>query len=139
MKQIHKEPLSKEERILQSFHQALDENTLEALDEKQKEDVAQALLSTHPSVSHKINLRGGFSFFNRRYYWLFLFGRDRRAHKRKYSTLTTLISTVIVVFILLFFITGTVLSLYLVKSALGIDIFKNFSFGIWDWFKSLSS
>jgi hypothetical protein len=27
------------------------------------------------------------------------------------------------------------LVLYLIKSALGIDIFKDYSFGIWDWFR----
>jgi hypothetical protein len=29
------------------------------------------------------------------------------------------------------------LLLYLVKSALGIDLFDGYSFGIWHWFKSL--
>ncbi|MCG6508060.1 hypothetical protein K6U15_15045, partial [Vibrio parahaemolyticus] len=29
------------------------------------------------------------------------------------------------------------LALYLLKSAMGIDIFPNYSLGIWDWFKGL--
>ena len=38
------------------------------------------------------------------------------------------------------FITFSVLSglliLYLIKSALGINLFENFSLGIWSWFKA---
>jgi hypothetical protein len=30
-----------------------------------------------------------------------------------------------------------ILVLYLVKSALGINLIEGFSFGIWDWFKGL--
>ena len=30
---------------------------------------------------------------------------------------------------------SAVLTMYLIKSALGIDIFKHFSFGVWDAFK----
>lgn len=38
----------------------------------------------------------------------------------------------------LFFCTGLgFLVLYLVKSAMGINLFDDFSLGIWDWFKSL--
>ena len=47
----------------------------------------------------------------------------------------------IVIFGLIFNILAStlfgILVLYLIKSALGIDIFKGFSFGVWDWFKGL--
>ena len=41
----------------------------------------------------------------------------------------------LITLLLLLGICGMVLLLYLVKSALGIDIFKHFSFGVWDLFK----
>jgi len=31
---------------------------------------------------------------------------------------------------------GILLVLYLIKSALNINLLENFSFGVWDWFKN---
>jgi hypothetical protein len=36
---------------------------------------------------------------------------------------------------LLFFTATGVLALYLIKSALGIDLIEGFSFGVWGWFQ----
>ena len=48
----------------------------------------------------------------------------------KLSLLIKIIAIVIVVLLV-------TLSLYLIKSAMGIDVFPHFSFGVWDWFKKV--
>ncbi|MCE0495362.1 hypothetical protein [Vibrio salinus] len=88
--------------------------------------------------NHKIDCRGVITFpmLGWRYYFVFLFGKNRRhltgKEKRIANGLGTLIAagllTVVVLFVLVI--------LYLLKSALGIDIFPGFSFGLWTWFKA---
>lgn len=45
-------------------------------------------------------------------------------------------ATVLAVILLACGLVGLLL-LYLLKSALGIDIFPDYSFGVWTWFKGL--
>lgn len=42
-----------------------------------------------------------------------------------------------ITFAVLFAILAVLLALYMLKSALGIDVFKNFHVGIWTWFVNL--
>lgn len=84
---------------------------------------------------HRIDLRGTIGLFHWRYYFVFLFGRNRRELSRLENQLTLWGKAV---FLTLFLSISTVLGvviLYLLKSAAGIDIFPNFSFGLWGWFK----
>ncbi len=70
------------------------------------------------------------------FYLVLLAGRNRRdmsAKEQRIAARTLLCLIVCGTTILA--VTG-LLVLYLIKSALGIDIFDNFSFGIWDWFSS---
>ena len=70
------------------------------------------------------------------FYLVFLMGRNRRTLSKREQT--------IAVFSLFLFVTisftlaacFTVLMLYLVKSALGIDLISGFSLGIWQWYNS---
>ena len=43
----------------------------------------------------------------------------------------------VAVIAVLFAILAVLLALYMLKSALGIDVFKNFHVGIWTWFVNL--
>lgn len=87
-------------------------------------------------VVHPVDIRWTFNFWRFNYYFVFLAGRDRRVLSRRQekffrtSELTALFS------FLTFSTLMGLLILYLVKSAMGIDIFPNFSFGVWDWFKT---
>lgn len=87
--------------------------------------------------NHTVDCRGVVKFFKYRYYYVFLAGRNRRelsAKEQKIARFTqALILSIAATFIILF----TLLVLYLVKSALGIDIFDGYSFGVWSWFKGL--
>ncbi|PKG59100.1 hypothetical protein CXF83_16900 [Shewanella sp. Choline-02u-19] len=87
---------------------------------------------------HFIDHRGTFyfPFIGWRFFYVFLLGRNKRALNRKEKQLSVLIFALSVVsFIVISMVFGLLL-LYLLKSALGIDLFENSSLGIWDWFKS---
>jgi len=71
------------------------------------------------------------------FYLVLLAGKNRRTlsdreQRVASKTLITLLITAIVVLSLL-----GVIVLYLIKSALGIDIIKNFHWGIWTWFSEV--
>ncbi|MCI2283785.1 3-phosphoshikimate 1-carboxyvinyltransferase [Colwellia sp. MSW7] len=86
---------------------------------------------------HKIDLRGTFKlpFYQWRFYYVFLAGKNYRELSRQERRMS-IILTAIVSSLFLIFCTGLgLLILYLVKSALGIDLFPNFSLGIWGRFK----
>lgn len=71
------------------------------------------------------------------FYCVFLFGHNKRAlssHERYAAVLMLLW----IAFLFVAVFCGLLLAvLYLLKSALGIDLFDGYSLGLWDWFKSL--
>lgn len=81
--------------------------------------------------SHKIDLRTTVGFFRWRYYFVFLFGRNRRELSRLEQRLSIVGKALLLTIALLF----VLLVVYLLKSAAGIDLFPGFSLGIWGWFK----
>lgn len=87
---------------------------------------------------HKVDFRGTFKlpFYQWRYYYVLLAGRNYRELSRKERRMSLLITTVISTLFLMFSAVLGLLVLYLIKSALGIDLFPGFSLGIWGWFKS---
>ncbi len=125
------------QKILSRFFSALDDKTEQSLTDEQRVDIEQALCTISTLGRHKLDVRKSFSFFGRRFYWVFLFGRDHRRfvrHENRFIALTLALgSFALGVFLFLF----TILTLYLIKSALGINVFQNYSFGIWDWFQQL--
>jgi hypothetical protein len=88
---------------------------------------------------HKVDFRGTFPvpFVRSKIYYVFLMGRNHRDLSRKEQVISAFtIALFVTVFITVSILFG-ILVLYLIKSALGINIFKDFSFGIWTWFKGL--
>lgn len=86
---------------------------------------------------HFIDNRGTFAlpFIKWRFYYVFLLGKNRRAYTRREKRLSLMMfSLFFIAFILLCTLFGLLL-LYLLKSALGIDLLPETSLGIWDWFK----
>lgn len=82
---------------------------------------------------HALDCRGVVRFFKYRYYFVVLAGRNRRQlsqAEKKASSVAQAVVVTITLFIIL-------LIIYLIKSALGINIFQGFSFGIWGYFKEL--
>jgi hypothetical protein len=88
---------------------------------------------------HKIDFRGTFKlpFYQWRFYYVFLAGRNHRELSRQEKRISILLTAVITSLFLIFCTVLGLLVLYLIKSALGIDLFPGFSLGIWHWFKGL--
>ncbi|WP_076919074.1 3-phosphoshikimate 1-carboxyvinyltransferase [Pseudoalteromonas sp. SK18] len=87
--------------------------------------------------NHSIDCRGVVKFFKYRYYYVFLAGRNRRELSVKEQKIARFTQAIILSLVVTFTILFTLLVLYLIKSALGIDIFDGYSFGVWSWFKGL--
>ena len=86
---------------------------------------------------HQFDLRGTLRLFRWRYYYVFVAGRNLRDGNRSSQQLPRLMLAVIISILLVVSAAVGLLLLYLLKSALGIDLFEGFSLGIWGWFKSL--
>lgn len=84
---------------------------------------------------HAIDFRSTVSFFSHRYYYVFLAGRNRRELTRSEKRMGMIIQSVLLTIFVSFCTLLGLLVLYLAKSALGIDMFPDFSLGIWSWFK----
>lgn len=83
---------------------------------------------------HAIDIRHSLKFWRWHYYFVFLAGRNRRELSRREENLARLATaTVLAIFIIVSTLFG-LLMLYLVKSALGIDLIPGFSLGMWDYF-----
>ncbi|MXS18502.1 MULTISPECIES: hypothetical protein [Pseudomonas] len=122
------------------FIAGLKERLPEALRESFTEEQLEALklaFGTRSWGKHSVDLRGTVKFWHRRYYFVFLAGRNYRQLSRLEQELSLLgKATVLAAILLACGLVGLVL-LYLLKSALGIDIFPDYSFGVWTWFKGL--
>jgi hypothetical protein len=106
---------------------------------KEQLDHLHSALGTRSWRKHSIDVRTTFPlpFFKSRLYLVFLLGKNRRDLTRTEKQISAFtVSALVVGFILASALFG-LLVLYLIKSALGINLFKNFSLGIWDWFKGL--
>lgn len=90
--------------------------------------------------NHVIDLRGTFKipFYRWRFYYVILSGRNHRELSRKEKNLSLFGVAITTGLFLTFLGLVGLLILYLLKSALGIDLFPGFSLGIWDLFKKLS-
>jgi hypothetical protein len=85
--------------------------------------------------AHAVDARWTLKWWRWQYYFVFLAGRNRRVLTDREQTIQRLaMATVLAVVLTIGTVLG-VLILYLVKSALGIDLIPGFSFGVWDWFQ----
>lgn len=123
--------------IVERFYDVLDPQISQQLTQEQKDGVEKAVLAISLGSRHAIDFRRSFPFFGKRFYLVFLFGRDLRHWHRKESTLSNILIALLLLFVVLFVTCCVLLTLYMIKSALGIDVFQNFHVGIWDWWLSL--
>lgn len=87
---------------------------------------------------HPIDLRGSFSIWRWRYYFVVLAGRNKRLLTAREKRISLMVKTTLVLTFLKFLTFSTLMGLlvlYLIKSAMGIDILPGFSLNIWGWFK----
>ena len=86
---------------------------------------------------HQIDVRGTLRIFHWRYYYVLVAGRNLRDGQRSQQQWSRLMLAVVISMLLIGSTALGLLVLYLVKSALGIDLFEGFSLGIWSWFKAM--
>ena len=70
-----------------------------------------------------------------RYYFAIVAGRNKRNLTRPQQNLSLIAKAALATVFLLFSGLVGLVILYLLKSALGINLFPGFSLGLWDWFK----
>ncbi len=82
-----------------------------------------------------MDLRGTFNIWRTQYYFVMVAGRNKRSLSRAQQKLSLAAKAgAITVFLFFSVLLGLVL-LYVLKSALGIDLLPGHSLGLWDWFK----
>ena len=85
---------------------------------------------------HKVDIRGTVKFFKWRYYYVILAGRNRRSLSEKEVKMARLVTASIVATFITFAVLLGLIVIYLIKSALGINLIDGWSLGLWSWFKT---
>ena len=85
---------------------------------------------------HKLDVRGTVKFFKWRYYYVILAGRNRRSLSEKEVKVARVLTASIVATFITFAVLLGLIVIYLIKSALGINLIDGWSLGLWDWFKN---
>ncbi len=80
---------------------------------------------------HKIDVRVSFPLWKKRYYAVLLGGYDKRALTRSERRLNRGMLALLLTTLLCCCVLTGLLLLYILKSALGIDVFPDFSLGLW--------
>ena len=123
---------------LQSILDRMPKEVADSFTEEQLSHLHSAL-GARSWKKHSLDIRSTFPvpFIKRRIYFVLLMGRNRRDLTRREKQLSAI---TFALFIAAFIGASTLsglLVLYLIKSALGINLFEGFSLGIWGWFKDL--
>ena len=87
---------------------------------------------------HKVDLRGTLPvpFFTYRIYFVILMGCNIRSLSRQEKSIAVTSMLLLTVIFLVFSTTLGLVIIYVLKSALGINLFEGYSLGLWDWLKS---
>ncbi|MBF6624568.1 MAG: 3-phosphoshikimate 1-carboxyvinyltransferase [Pseudomonas stutzeri] len=114
--------------------QRLPEELRESFSDEQLQGLRSAL-ATRSWARHKVDLRGTFNLWRTQYYFVVVAGRNKRSLSRAQQKLSLAAKAgAITVFLFFSVLLGLVL-LYVLKSALGIDLLPGHSLGLWDWLK----
>lgn len=84
---------------------------------------------------HKLDVRGTFNLWSNQYYFVLVGGRNKRNLSRGQRNLSLAAKASAITLFLFFSVLVGLVVLYLLKSALGINLLPNHSLGLWDWFK----
>ena len=85
---------------------------------------------------HKLDVRGTVKFFKWRYYYVILAGRNRRSLSEKEVRVARVLTASIIAIFITFAVLLGLIIIYLIKSALGINLIDGWSLGLWTWFKA---
>ena len=109
-----------------------------SLTAEQKRGIEQALVRANLASRHRIDFRHSFSVPASPLFRGISFGRDLRKVSRESTLFGRIFATLLIARLAWCSpLLSILLALYMLKSALGIDVFKNFHVGIWTWFVNL--
>ncbi|EQM75516.1 hypothetical protein [Stutzerimonas stutzeri] len=114
--------------------QRLPEHLRESFTEQQLEGLRSAF-ATRSWGRHKLDWRGTFSLWSNQYYFVLVGGRNKRNLSRAQRNLSLAAKAGAITLFLFFSVLVGLVVLYLIKSALGINLLPNYSLGLWDWFR----
>lgn len=120
--------------FVQGLKQRLPEELRESFTPQQLEGLRNAF-ATRSWARHKLDLRGTFGLWSNQYYFVLVGGRNKRNLTRAQRNLSLAAKAGALTLFLFFCVLVGLVALYLVKSALGINLLPNYSLGLWDWFK----
>jgi len=87
--------------------------------------------------THPVDIRTTFGLFGKRYYMVFVAGKSRRSSGRLQKMIFRKAEVLFISFIIMLLIIAGTFFLYLLKSAMGLDMVSGESLGIWDWVQDL--
>ncbi len=114
--------------------QRLPEDLRESFSDKQLEGLRSAF-ATRSWGRHQVDWRGTFGLWSNQYYFVLVGGRNKRNLSRAQRNVSLAAKAGVITLFLFFSVLVGLVALYLIKSALGINLLPNFSLGLWDWFK----
>ncbi|QPG05101.1 3-phosphoshikimate 1-carboxyvinyltransferase [Salinimonas marina] len=120
---------------LRRLLEAMPEHTAQSFSEEQLIALNQAL-GGRRWARHKVDIRKTIKFWRSSYYVVLLAGRNVRQLSRFEQQLSRLTLALFTAMLLLGSVLLGLVVLYLVKSALGINLFEDFSLGLWSWLQS---
>ncbi len=91
----------------------------------------QDAVATRQWGRHPLDIRGSVPLGRHRYFFAVLAGRNRRDMTAQEKALDNAFALLVLLAFLAFCAACGFVTLYLVKSALGIDIFADYSLGLW--------
>ena len=96
----------------------------------------KSAISARQLGRHPVDIRGSVPVIRHRYYFAVLAGRNRREMTAEEKAIDNMFAVIVLLAFLCFCMACGLVTLYLIKSALGIDVFDSFSFGLWGCVKS---
>lgn len=120
--------------FIRGLKQRLPDHLRDSFSEEQL-DALRGVFGARSWVKHRVDLRGTVKLWRDRYYFAIVAGRNKRNLTRPQQNLSLMAKAALATLFLLFSALIGLVILYLLKSALGINLFPDFSLGLWDWFK----
>lgn len=112
------------------------EHVADSFSEEQLSHIRNAI-STREWGRYNVDLRGTIKFFKWRYYYVVLAGRNRRTLSEKELRVAMYLNAFLLTSFITFSILLGLIALYLVKSALGINLIEGWSLGLFTFLLNL--
>lgn len=123
------------DQVIARLLERMPEDVAKSFNEEQLSHLRNAI-GAREWGKHKLDLRGTIKLFKWRYYYVILAGRNRRSLSHKELRLAMFLNALILSSFVSISVLFGLIILYLLKSALGIDLIDGWSLGLWTWFKA---